>query len=189
VEYRRRLPHIDEIGKAVFITWKLDGSLPENRSFPEASLNSGQAFVAMDLLLERTRSGPLYLCQPAVASMIVDAIRYNAEVLEHYELHAFVVMPNHVHLLITPAVALRQLTKSLKSITARRGNEMLGLTGKPFWQEESYDHTVRNRQEFGAIWRYIERNPVRAGLVSEAFHFRWSSATRGSRADLGVRPT
>ena len=143
----------------------------------------------MDRLLEQARSGPLYLAQAAVADMVVDAIRYNSEVLGHYELHAFVVMPNHVHLLITPSVPLRKLTKSLKSITARRANEMLGLTGTTFWQEESYDHTVRNRREFANIWRYIEHNPVRAGLAIQAFDFRWSSATRGSRADLGVRPT
>jgi REP element-mobilizing transposase RayT len=121
--------------------------------------------------------------------MVVDAIRYNSGVLGHYELHAFVVMPNHVHLLITPSVPLRKLTKSLKSITARRANEMLGLTGTTFWQEESYDHTVRDRREFANIWRYIECNPVRAGLTTAADDFRWSSATRGSRADLGVRPT
>jgi putative DNA methylase len=187
--YRRRLPHIDEIGKAVFITWKLQGSLPSNRSFPEASLSSGQAFLAMDLLLEQTRSGPLYLSQPAIASMIVDAILYIAEVLGHYELHAFAVMPNHVHLLITPSVPLWKLTKSLKSTTAPRANEMLGLTGTTFWQEESYDHTVRDGREFGSISRYIEHNPVRAGLATAADDFRWSSATRGSRADLGVRPT
>ena len=143
----------------------------------------------MDRLLEHTRSGPFYMSQPAVASMIVEAILYNSEVLGHYELHAFVVMPNHVHLLITPSVPLRKLTKSLKSITARRANEMLGLTGTTFWQEESYDHTVRDRREFTNIWRYIEHNPVRAGLAIQADCFRRSSATRGSRADLGVRRT
>jgi len=143
----------------------------------------------MDRLLEQTRSGPLYMAQAAVADLVVDAIRYNAEVLGHYELHAFVVMPNHVHLLITPAVPLRKLTKSLKSITARRANEMLGLTGTTFWQEESYDHTVRDRKSFERIRSYIEHNPVRAGLAIQADDFCWSSATRGSRADLEVRPT
>jgi hypothetical protein len=89
-------------------------------------------------------------------------------------------MPNHVHLLITPVLSLPKLTKSLKGITARRGNEMLALTGASFWQEEIYDHTIRNRSEFETISRYIEHNPVRAGFVTEAHAFRWSSATRGS---------
>ena len=101
-------------------------------------------------------------------------------------------MPNHVHLLVTPAVALPKLTKSLKGITAKRANAILALTGSPFWQEESYDHLVRQRQEFEKIRGYIEENPVRAGLVKDATEYRWSSAgwaTRGSPADRGVRPT
>jgi REP element-mobilizing transposase RayT len=134
----------------------------------------------MDRLLDQARCGPFYLVQPPIAEMVVDAIFHNSEVLGHYEIHAFVVMPNHVHLLITPAMSLPKLTKSLKGITARRANEMLGLTGTRFWQEESYDHTIRNRSEFETIRRYIEQNPVRAGIVTEAHAFRWSSATRGS---------
>ena len=65
----------------------------------------------MDRLLDETRSGPFYLRQPAIADMVVEAIQYNAVNLEHYVLHAFVVMPDHVHLLATPALALPKLTK------------------------------------------------------------------------------
>src|SRR5438477_8672636 len=86
--------------------------------------------------------------QPAVANMIVEAIHYNANVLGHYQLHAFVVMPNHLHLLATPAVALPKVTRSLKGIAARRANAMLALPGRPFWQEESSDHLVRHLPEF-----------------------------------------
>jgi putative DNA methylase len=124
--------------------------------------------------------------------MVVEAIHYSSTVLGHSTLHAFVVMPNHVHLLVTPTVALYKLTKSLKGITAKRANAMLALTGSPFWQEESYDHLVRQEGEFDKIRRYIEENPVRAGLVTAASQYRWSSAGRatgGSPADQGVRPT
>jgi len=200
--YRRRLPHVYETHHSVFLNWRLYDSLPPNRAFPTAALNSGQAFAAMDRLLDEARSGAFYLRQPAVADMVVEEIQYNAGILGHYVLHAFVVMPNHVHLLATPGVALPKLTKSLKGITARRANAMLGLTGRPFWQEESYDHTVRHEREFGKIRNYIEGNPVRAGLARDASEYRWSSAgwasaggattagaTRGSPADQGVRPT
>jgi putative DNA methylase len=98
--------------------------------------------------------------------MVVEAIQYNSAMLKHYQVHAFVVMPNHVHLLVTPSIALPKLTRSLKGITAKRANEMLGLTGSPFWQDESYDRLVRNQAEL---------NRVRAGLVSEAAQYRWSS--------------
>jgi len=121
----------------IFLTWRLHGSLPPNRSFPASAAASGRAFVALDRLLDEARSGPFYLRQPAIADMIVEAIHYNANSLGHYVCHAFAVMPNHVHLLVTPAVELPKLTKSLKGITAKRVNTMLadqhdvGNDGKP----------------------------------------------------------
>jgi len=189
--YRRHLPHLYEPGQPVFLTWMLHGSLPPNRYFAPGTLTSGEQFAIMDNLLDYARTGPHYLRQPELAQMVVDAIHENAVELNHYGLHAFVVMPNHVHLLITPKIPLPQLTKSLKGITAKRGNAILGLTGHSFWQEESYDHLVRN-QRSDRIRFYIERNPVRAGLVAGASDFPWSSAagaTRGSPADREVRPT
>jgi putative transposase len=140
----------------------------------------------MDRLLEEARSGPFYLRQPAIADMVVEAIQYSAATLEHYVLHAFVVMPNHVHLLATPAVPLPKLTKSWKGITSKRPNTILAMTGSSFGQEESYDHCVRNEREFEKIRSYIEENPMRAGLVREASEYRWSSA---GWATHGVRPT
>jgi len=68
-----------------------------------------------------------------------------------YDLHAYVVMSNHVHLLITPHEPLSKITHSLKRFTARKANELLGLTGQPFWQDESYDHLVRNAEGFGTL--------------------------------------
>ncbi len=189
--HRRRLPHLYDPGQPVFLTWRLHDSLPPHRAFP-AALTSGEAFDAMDRLLDELRSGAFYLRQPDVADMTVEAILYNADILGHFALHAFVVMPNHVHLLATPAVAVPKLTKSLKGSTAKRANAMLALTGQPFWQEESYDHLVRHEPEFSKIRSYIEGNPVRAGLVTEAREYRWSSAgwaTGESPADQGVRPT
>jgi putative transposase len=189
--YRRHLPHIDERGHAVFLTWRLHGSLPPNRAFPVSTVNSGRAFATVDKLLDEARTGPFYLRQPAIAKMIVDALYFNASILGHFDLHAFVVMPNHVHLLAAPSVALPKLTKSLKGITSKRANSILGLTGTPFWQEESYDHSVRSG-EFEKIRGYIEENPVRAGLAFKASEFQWSSAAwpdRGPAADQGVRPT
>lgn len=130
----------------------------------------------MDRMLDETRNGATYLRLPAIAEMVVDAIEYNANTLGHYALHAFVVMPNHVHMLATPTVSLPKLAKSLKGITAKRANEMLAMTGRPFWVEESYDHMVRHEREFEKIKLYIEENPVRAGLVRAASEYRWSSA-------------
>ncbi len=84
-------------------------------------------------------------------------------------------MPNHVHLLVTSKTPLPTWLRSLKGFTGHRALEMLGIRG-PFWQGESYDHLVRNDEEFSRIRRYIEWNPVKAGLVSLPEEFRWSSA-------------
>jgi putative DNA methylase len=127
-------------------------------------------------LLDTARSGPLYLRQREMATMVVEALRYREQDLHRFELHAYVVMPNHVHILITPHVPLAKLMQSLKRHTAREGNRMLGLTNQPFWQDESYDHLVRGTREFQRIRGYIEMNPVRAGLVCNPEEFPWSSA-------------
>lgn len=174
--YRRRLPHLYQADQPVFLTWRLYGSLPPNRSFPAAGVTSGKAFAVLDRLLDESCTGPFHLRQPVIADMVVEVIYHNANVLERYTLHAFVVMPNHVHMLVSPNVPLPRLTKALKGFTAKRANQMLARTGNPFWQEESYDRLVRDSAEWERIKFYIEQNPVRAGLVKEASQYRWSSA-------------
>jgi REP element-mobilizing transposase RayT len=169
---RRHLPHRYAVGKAIFLTWRLHGTLPKGRSFPE-KLTSGEAFVAMDSLLDSAGTGPRFLCRPEIASIVVDAILRRER--RHYELHAWVVMPNHVHLLITPLIEVSRVMQSLKRFTARECDRILGLTGQPFWQDESYDHLVRDDPEFSRNVRYIEMNPVKCGLAASPEEFLWSS--------------
>lgn len=130
----------------------------------------------MDRLLDQAPEGPMWLKQPEIAQMVVDALFHREEPLRHFSLHNFVVMPNHVHMLVTPSVPVPKLMHSLKLRTAREANRLLRLTGQPFWQSESYDHLVRSSEEFGKIARYIELNPVNAGFVSTPEDFPWSSA-------------
>ena len=119
----------------------------------------------MDRLLDHARNGPTFLKNTEIAQIVKTSIEYGVQ-LGHYELHAWVIMPNHVHLLITPRVRLADLMRSLKGATAKRANEVLARTGKPFWQRESYDHLVRSADEADKIWRYIELNPVKAALAA-----------------------
>ncbi len=128
----------------------------------------------MDRLLDNARTGPLYLKMPDVAKMVVDAIHYRDQL--QYDLHDFVVMANHVHLLITPRMPVSKLMQSLKRFTATEANKTLCLTGNPFWQDESYDRLVRNEVEFERVAHYIAMNPVKAGLVASPEEFPWSSA-------------
>ena len=175
---RRRLPHVYPEGKPLFLTWHLHGSLPHALYPPPAELSSGKAFVWIDRYLDTTRTGPAFLARPAVAQIIVEGIERGERELRHYDLHAFVVMPNHVHLLLTPCVDLGRFLQSLKGFTAREANKLLRRTGEPFWQHESYDHWVRNGRELERIRAYVEENPVKAGLASRPEDFPWSSAAR-----------
>ena len=66
-----------------------------------------------------------------------------------------------------------------------KANEILGRTGKPFWQIESYDHWIRNDEGMRRVIRYIEWNPVTAALVANPEEFRWSSAFAGLKPRAG----
>ena len=174
---RRRLPHWYPADRWLFVTWHLHGSLPHAQYPPPHKASAGQAFVWMDRFLDMARSGPLFLRQEAIARVVVESL-FRGVVLGHYRLGSFVVMANHVHVLWLPMVSPSHLLKSLKGSTARQANELLGRTGEPFWQRESYDHWVRNEQEWDRIAAYIENNPVKAGLVTRVEDYAWSSANQ-----------
>lgn len=76
--------------------------------------------------------------------------------------------------------------QSVKGYTAREANRLLQRTGQPFWQSESFDHWIRDEQEFKRVQRYIEQNPVRAGIVVHPGQYPWSSAYVVREADVQV---
>jgi len=175
--YRRHLPHWQPPGATIFLTWRLHGSLPreavdriseERRRLEQlparpsetahdrAIRQSKQILALYDDLLGRNDSAIHWLVDERIARLVVDAFFFHADRL--YTLLAFVVMPNHVHVLLTPLpvgesqagkpdlryVPLARITQSLKGYTAREANRLLGRTGQPFWQDESYDHWARS---------------------------------------------
>src|SRR5579863_8375366 len=137
---RRRLPHWYPEGKPLFVTWHLYGSLPHNLYPPPHKLNAGQAFVWMDRYLDKTCDGPLYLKREAIAGVVESSIHYGSQQLKYYDLQAYVIMANHVHLLVLPQTPPSRFLQTLKGYTARKANRLLNRTGQPFWQAESYDH-------------------------------------------------
>ena len=114
--------------------------------------------------------------QRDVAAVVVNALRAGELHFHRYQLHSYVVMPNHVHILITPHVVSTKWLGPLKEFPAYEANQILGTRGLPFWQDESYDHLVRSGGEFDRIQSHIENNPLKAGLAVTAAEFRWSSA-------------
>ena len=136
----------------------------------------------MDRYLDEARVGPTWLKREEIADLVAESIHYAADELEYYSLHAFVVMANHVHLLVTPPGSPSKLLQSVKGYSARAANKLLERTGEPFWQTESYDRWLRDEPKFECVRRYIENNPVRSGLVAKPEDYRWSSANAGSKA-------
>jgi|SRR5580658_3451862 REP element-mobilizing transposase RayT len=179
----RRLPHWDVVEQPLFVTFRLYGTLPANRAFvPAVSSSAGKAFVAMDRILDAAVSGPSYLRMPEIAAVVVAALHAGEIRFGRYRLHLFVVMPNHVHALMTPHVVATKWLGPLKGFTAHEANAILGQHGRHFWQDESYDHLVRSECEFDRIRSYIEQNPVKAGLAAAPEEFPWSSAYRQEAA-------
>lgn len=176
------LPHIYPRNRWLFVTWRLHGSLPHSQFPPARKVVDGVTFATVDWYLDSAQSGPLYLGQETIGKTVLSSL-FRGESLGHYQLGPWVIMANHVHVLLLPGIDPRLLLKALKGATAREANRILGRTGEPFWQRESYDHYVRNEQEWRRIARYIEWNPVRAGLVTSPADYAWSSANpkyRGS---------
>jgi REP element-mobilizing transposase RayT len=174
-EYKRRLPHFQPNDAYLFLTWRLWGSLPAK---PEAVPHPtpGHAFAAADRELDRRNSGPLWLKDTRIAELVSRTILAGDCERRYYDLCAWVVMPNHVHLLLLPRVPVSRLMKWLKGSTARGANLILGRTGNRFWQDESYDRYLRDSRQLNRTVAYIEENPVSAGLVTEAQRWPWSSA-------------
>ena len=176
--YERNLPHWHPEGKSIFLTWRLYGSLPALivRKVKSHGFASGRQFVDFDQYLDRGQRGPLWLKNPILANFVVSALQKGQNELGQYTLHAYVVMTNHIHILIEPRMELARITRGIKGVTSRNANRILGRIGRPFWQDESFDHWVRDLSEEDRIRKYIEWNPVKAGLVAKPEDWPWSSA-------------
>ncbi|MCF8246787.1 MAG: transposase [Saprospiraceae bacterium] len=117
-----------------------------------------------DFLDSRILNEPHWLKAADIAQFEMENIRHYAE--RYFDLYAVCIMSNHVHLLMKPnpdAPILWKVLQDMKKYSGRKINQMLGRHGK-FWEDESYDHLVRDG-EFDRILWYILNNPVKAGLV------------------------
>jgi putative transposase len=177
--YERNLPHWHPAGKSIFVTWRLFGSLPRTvgARIKSSGNASGKRFLVFDECLDSAKCGPLWLLDGKIAGYVRDALIRGAE-LGQYRLHAWVIMPNHVHVLLEPLVALQRVMSTLKGVSARNANAELGRVGEPFWQDESFDHWIRDSSQFERIRSYIEQNPVKAGLAKKPEDWLWSSARK-----------
>jgi REP element-mobilizing transposase RayT len=180
--HRRRLPHWFQEGCTYFVTFRLADSLPsivldEWRRERDAWLSQVPQPVS-PRTLEEARAlfsarfedhldaghGTCLLRDPDTAAEVERCLRHRDG--RDYSLGSFVIMPNHVHAVLRPAMghSLPEILQAWKSVTAHKLNQRLGREG-PFWQDESFDHLVRDEHQLERFARYIEDNPARAGLA------------------------
>jgi putative transposase len=199
IEYYRRLPHLQYVGAVFFITFNLRGAIPaeviarlaEEKQLALLTLKKTgnhieelykehkRHFARVDHILDTIQYGPDWLKNPSVAESVKKKLHQYDTV--NYELLAYCIMANHVHIVVDTAVQLDGLTtndtitsanyiqlhvalKHIKGGSARVSNQLLGRTGA-FCQPESYDHYVRNSAELQRIINYTVQTPVKAGLV------------------------
>ena len=170
---RGYLPHFDggEIPQA--ITFRLWDSFPRERL--EAWREELTHLPEKEAALERRKRieeyldrsfGKCWLREPRIAELVQTALLYFDG--DRYRLYAWVIMPNHVHALLTPGTSwsLSEILHAWKSYTTHQANRLLVRQGK-FWQEESFDRYIRDEHHFSAAVEYIEANPMKAGLCEE----------------------
>jgi len=171
------LPHRDEPGLIQFVTFRLVDAFPgELRSEWETLLkieDDQKRRIKLEAYLDKGR-GACQLRRREVAEIVESALLFRHGV--QYDLRAWVIMPNHVHLLFrVQAVPMCQLMDAWKGYTAKQANKLLGRKGR-FWQEGYWDTYMRDSQHESKARRYVESNPTKAKLAAFPRDWPWSSA-------------
>ena len=178
---RGYIPHFEGGEIQQFMTFRLADSLPQKvvEKWREETIGQGEEGKVIfrknvENYLDKA-FGECFLKDEKVAKLVENSLLFYHE--NKYLLTAWVVMPNHLHFLAKPLenVELQKIAHSLKSYTAHEANKILNRTGQ-FWQHEPFDRYIRNRQHFVNVVKYIENNPVKAGLCEKAEDWKFSSA-------------
>jgi REP element-mobilizing transposase RayT len=179
---RGYLPHFDRPGLVQFVTYRVSGSLPKHvvekyeRRLAAGDITEIEYHDHIDKYLD-SGQGPSFLRDERIAAIVEgNLLRFDGD---RYDLHAWVLMPNHVHLLFSTYEnhSLSSVLHSMKSYTANKANKLLGRQGK-FWSTEYFDRFIRNYAHFESTMRYIHNNPVKAGLCENARDWQFGSARR-----------
>jgi REP element-mobilizing transposase RayT len=192
-----RLPHLKKEGATYFVTFRLVDSLPaaevarlkherwailEQARAAKSPLTWHEEEQLLAWYCEKVETlldaghGACWLSKPQVAELIANAVRFFQG--QRYELRSWVIMPNHVHVVVRPMAGdtLSQILHSWKSYTSKEANKLLHREGQTFWQKESFDHWIRDEAERVRLVAYVENNPVKAGFCQCPEQWRWSSA-------------
>ncbi len=194
------LPHLKKEGGTYFVTFRQAGTLPREvvvRFKREREAIIQQARAAKRPLTWREQEelfrwysnrvdkyldagqGECYLREPKFADLVAGALQFFQG--KHYELRAWTVMPNHVHVVVwpMPSHSLSEILHSWKSFTSHEINKRFETKIVPFWQSESYEHLVRDDEDLSRCCHYTLMNPVNANLCAQPEEWKWSSGYGG----------
>lgn len=176
---RGYLPHFDGPERTQFITFRLFDSMPLHllEAWRKESSDDTHYRKRIEKYLD-AGDGSSWLRRPTIAAIVCDTLQIHHQ--KKYDLDSWVIMPNHVHVLLTPLSGfhLDQIEHSIKSYTANEANKVLNRIGQ-FWATECFDRYIRDDRHFSAVIRYIENNPVKAGLCGQPEDWAFSSAALG----------
>jgi REP element-mobilizing transposase RayT len=181
----RNLPHWSQPHTTYFVTFRLADSIPVERInriksdrkiwlMQYSEPYSDEDWLEYNKLFSYTIQnildsgvGACILREKAISDIVKDALLYFDG--KRYGLGEWVIMPNHVHVIVTPLhnFSIKEITHSWKSFTAHKINKLLNRNGI-LWQHESYDHIIRNSRQLRFISKYIIENPIKGNCIKTA---------------------
>ena len=177
---RGYVPHFDDPRVVQGVTFRLGDALPHGvlqrlHALPDVLRRRWAMESAMDC-----GHGACWLARPDVAASMEQALLHHDA--DRYHLLAWCIMPNHVHVLVQPIdTTLGRLVGNWKGWVAHEANRILGRKGR-FWQPDYWDRFIRDADHYRATLRYIENNPVKAGLVPRDAPQAWPWSSARCRA-------
>ena len=153
-----RLPHIDLLGYYQFVTFRTYESHDEfmHKLCLSPALSNKEKQLKIDEYLDASSNGA-YLQDEVLEWLFEFLLRQDKKL---YELVAFAIMNNHVHILFKPLQSLSKVMQRIKGVSAKRINELLSKSGK-FWADDYYDKAIRDERHFWVVYEYIKNNPLK----------------------------
>lgn len=183
------LPHTETPHDTYFVTFRLYDSLPQSIYLQyrqelefKQRLKARDPLTLLNLYEAKIQNyldascGQCFLRDPRIARLVAEAFRGHSG--DWYVLHAYTIMPNHVHVLISlkEVKPLSEIVRMWKGSSSFYANRLLERAGA-FWQREYFERTIRSQRQFEYTIRYIFRNPVKAGLCKEVFQWPWTGSS------------